>query len=279
MSSFWGRLRSSRRQPEARAPSKTIQIPNRCPDFVAFLAICFEKSSNVSIGLHPVLTSLSPDFDDINMSGGSFDVRRVRTSTLPHGLNKEIEKSREFVIVKHPLRAEDDIQRANTYADIASELQILHHPSLRNHDNIIRFLSVMYHDAGDNEILPALVLEFAEFGSVKSYQEYGYGRLVEDKLDILLDAASGLQALHEAGIIHGDLNASNLLVCKHPNRKFVVKLTDFGYSFTIREDRIVGWTEHLEAPEALDPLDPLYPYQLDIYSFGLMLYTIFKNGI
>jgi Protein tyrosine and serine/threonine kinase len=203
-------------KPEARAPSKTIQIPNRYPDFVAFLAICFKRSYNVSISLHPVLTSLSPDFDDINMSGGSFDVRRVRTSTLPHGLNKEIGKTREFVITKHSLRPEDDIQRANAYADIASNIVP------RNHDNIIRFLSVMYHDAGDNEILPALILEFAEFGSVKSYQEYGYGRLVEDKLDILLDAGSGLQALHEAGIIHGYLNASNLLVCKH---QFVVKFT------------------------------------------------------
>src|SRR6267378_3541208 len=132
MPSFWGPLRIPRIQSEARAPLKTVQIPNRCPDFVGFLAVCFEKSSDVSMGLHPVLTGLSPDFDDISMGGGSFAVRRVRTSTLPHGLSEGLEKGREFVVVKHPLRAEDDLQRANIYVDIASELQILRHPSLRN---------------------------------------------------------------------------------------------------------------------------------------------------
>ncbi|KAI1047141.1 hypothetical protein LB505_010113 [Fusarium chuoi] len=82
----------------------------------------------------------------------------------------------------------------------------------------------MYHDTGNKEgitVVPALVLEYAEHGSLKSYQEAGYGRSLYEKLDIAFDTARGLEGLHEAGIVHGDVKPSNLLVFKHPTKKIV----------------------------------------------------------
>ncbi|KAH8674642.1 hypothetical protein BGZ60DRAFT_373143 [Tricladium varicosporioides] len=250
----------------------------KCPDFVGFLAISFEDSPT-ELGLHPVLANSSPDLEDASMGGFSFDVRKVRVTSFPHSLNDELFKDREFVVVKHP---HPDAQKPqDLYFEIGTELQILKHPPLRKHNNIIDFLAVVYYDAGEvgnSNILPALVIEYAELGSVKSYQENGYGCSVDDKIDIVTDAARGIQALHESGIIHGDLKTSNLLVCKHPSRKFIVKLTDFGFSFPVDDVFHVGHTKYLEAPEASGLFDKRYLIQSDIYSYGLLIHTVFQNG-
>ena len=162
------------------------------------------------------------------------------------------------------------------------ELQVLRHPPLRSHPNIIDLLAVIYHDAGDAEepkILPALVLEYAELGSLKTFQEQGYGHSFQDKITIALDSARGIEALHQCGIIHGDVKSSNMLVCKHPTRKFIVKISDFGFSLTVNDKHLVGRTELLCAPEAYDQaLDPRYLKQMDMYGYGLLLHAVLKNG-
>ncbi|KAK2764200.1 hypothetical protein CKAH01_15806 [Colletotrichum kahawae] len=76
----------------------------------------------------------------------------------------------------------------------------------------------MYHDTGDASpdvprIMPALVLEYAEYGSLKTFQQQGGGSSFVDQIQIAIDTAHGLKALHDCGIIHGDVKPSNLLVC------------------------------------------------------------------
>src|ERR1043166_3309704 len=132
----------------------------------------------------------------------------------------------------------------------------------------------MYHDAGDVDyptILPALVTEFAELGSVRSYQDNGHLIAIDSKIDVLLDVARGLQALHQCGIVHGDVKTSNVLIFKHPTRSFVAKLTDFGYSFSTNDTGILGFPKWCGAPEISKPLDRRYMVQLDVYSYGLFL--------
>jgi serine/threonine protein kinase len=256
----------------------------RCPDLVGFLAVYFEKETQ--LGLHPVLTTLSPDFDDVSMGGTSFEVRKVRTTSFPQGLNDAIFKDRLFVAVKHPRIEPDDIKpdgslTAGLLSDIATELQILRHAPLQNHENIVKYLATMYHDAGDIDhptILPALVTEFAELGSLQSYQANGHLVAIDDKIEVLLDVARGLQVLHECGVVHGDVKTSNVLICKHPTRPFVAKLTDFGYSFSVNDTSVLGFPKWCEAPEISKSLDPRYMVQLDVYSYGLFLQAVLKGG-
>ncbi|KAF2095696.1 ankyrin [Rhizodiscina lignyota] len=275
---------------EPQEASENLQNPlgavtkriSRCPDLIAFLAICFQHDSDVSVDFYPFLLNKDPGFDDASMGGGSLcHVRKVRTSTCPPGLKKDILKNREFVIAKHPRVPGDAIENGDMYSDMATELQILRHGPIRKHENVVDLLAIAYFDAGEygnSHILPALVLEYPELGSVQSYQKQGYARSIEDKLDILIDAARGVQALHECGIIHGDLKPSNLVVCKDATRKFVVKLRGFDYSSTANEDHVVGTPRYLEAPEAIQTLDRRFIHQLDIYSFGLLIFTVFNNG-
>ncbi|KAG7418438.1 Dual serine/threonine and tyrosine protein kinase [Fusarium oxysporum f. sp. rapae] len=274
-----------RQQPQENQESTSeapIPVPSpgiHCPHFAGFIAVSFAKGHN-TIGLQPVISNAAPTFQDISLGGGSFDVRKVEASSFPIGLGTQIFKGRKYVAVKHP-RTQDD--GSVSFADIALELQILRHPPVQKHENIVDLLAVMYHDTGNKEgirVVPALVLEYAEYGNLKSYQEAGYAHSLHEKLEIAIDAARGLEGLHEAGIVHGDVKPSNLLVFKHPTKKTVVKISDFGFAMPMQGGQLIGSTEVYRAPEA-DTADfnSRYLRQQDIYSFGLTLWTVLGDGV
>ncbi|KAF9769374.1 hypothetical protein IL306_013217 [Fusarium sp. DS 682] len=260
-------------------PVTPQSVGTNCPHFAGFMAVCFANNDN-KIGLHPVITNTSPNFQDVSLGGGSFDVRQVEASTFPTGLSTDLFTNRKFVAVKHP-RIQDD--NTVSFGDIALELQILRHPPLQKHENIVDLLAVMYHGIGNDEgirVLPALVLEYAEHRSLKSFQEAGYARSLEERLSIALDTARGLEALHDSGIVHGDIKPSNLLVFKHLTRGHIVKLSDFGFAMPIEGGQLIGRTELYSAPEADGgQLPSQYLRQQDIYSFGLTLWTILSDGV
>ncbi|KAF4901975.1 putative serine/threonine-protein kinase [Colletotrichum fructicola] len=256
---------------------------SRCPHFAGFLSVCL--SGDTDLGLHPFITNILPTFEDVTIGGGSFDVRKVKTSSFLSGLGEGILKGRDFVIVKHPKASFATAQGdSGAFADAATELQILRHPPLKGHDNIIELLAVMYHDTGEPlpgvpRIMPALVLEYAEHGSLKTFQEQGGGSSFVDQIQIAIDTAQGLKALHDCGIIHGDVKPSNLLVCRHETRSFIVKLSDFGFSLSSGDIHIIGHSEFFCAPESYgENIRPPYLEQLDIYCYGLTLLTIFESG-
>lgn len=258
---------------------------SRCPHFAGFLSVCL--AGDGELGLHPFATNVLPDFEDVTLGGGSFDVRRVKTSSFLTGLGGDVFKGRDFVVVKHPRASAggDASANADCFADIATELQVLRHPPLRAHENIISLLHVMYHDAGEGaapdgpRILPALILEYAEHGSLKAFQAMGHARSLPDQVRVALDAASGLQALHEAGMIHGDVKPSNFLVCRHAARGFVVKLADFGFSLSVEDGCLIGHSQMFCAPESYGgSLAREHLRQLDVYSYGLTLLTILDSG-
>ncbi|RDA83885.1 hypothetical protein CP532_3370 [Ophiocordyceps camponoti-leonardi (nom. inval.)] len=261
--------------------SKAQDRDSRCPNFAAFLAICFSNDDE-RLGLHPVLTNAAPDLDDVSLRGGSFDVRKVKSSSFPIRLADDLLRGRDFVVVKHPRPSSHGIDCPEVFSEIAMELQVLRHPPIRSHANVIDLVAVMYHDAGDAEepvILPALVLEYAAFGSLKTFQEEGHGHSFEEKIDIALDTARGIEALHACGIVHGDVKASNMLVCEHPTRKFIVKVSDFGFSLVTSDSQLLGHTEVYCPPESYHgQLDPEQAKKLDVYCYGLLLHSVLKEG-
>jgi tRNA A-37 threonylcarbamoyl transferase component Bud32 len=116
-----------------------------------------------------------------------------------------------------------------------------------------------------------LVMELVD-GEALSAVLLRNGRLSADQtLDIVGQAALGLEAAHLAGVVHRDVKPGNLLV--RPDG--VVKVTDFGIAWAgdavplTRTGTIVGTAYYLSPEQASG--DPVTPAS-DVYSLGVVAY-------
>ncbi|KAF1992975.1 hypothetical protein P154DRAFT_583255 [Amniculicola lignicola CBS 123094] len=184
-----------------------------------------------------------------------------------------------LVAVKRPL-----IQKTNTNPDasfdladtkvqtslghICNEIRALTDEKLRRHPNIVRLLSWAFGEEWDRPLV--LVLELA-------YEDLAQALKAEPpppdflKVRFCSDIANGLDAIHEAGFLHGDLKPANVLIFREESR-FVAKLADFGFS-TKESLQAAGGTFDWQAPE--DESSALG----DCFSYGLLIWSVlFLDG-
>lgn len=90
------------------------------------------------------------------------------------------------------------------------------------------------------------------------------------KKSIALDIARGLSALHQCGVIHGDMKPENVLIFFKP--ELHAKIADFSHSFldTGRTRKLVGGSYIYAAPEWRTSAPTGELLRTDIYSFGLL---------
>ncbi|KAJ7195651.1 kinase-like domain-containing protein [Mycena pura] len=145
------------------------------------------------------------------------------------------------------------------------------------HKNILPFIGV----CNDLAPLPVLVSPLCKFGHVGKYIN---GHPEANRSELILGIASGLEFLHNNGVVHGDLKVQNVLVNKHG----VPRICDFGISkivnlrgFTISN---VGTAPYM-APELLFVVDglgtssqessfPSTTTSSDVYSFALLVLEV-----
>ncbi|KAL1964726.1 hypothetical protein VTN77DRAFT_6752 [Rasamsonia byssochlamydoides] len=164
------------------------------------------------------------------------------------------------------------------------EFHALIHAPVLSHPNIIDFLGLAW---GSNPFssryrLPVLVVEYADHGTLADLQGNEGGKLSQEmKLQLCLDTGLGLKALHQAGIIHGDIKPQNVLVFSHPDRRYIAKLADFGFSVIEAVEsthcRTVG-TPTWRAPEANKDIPVQALVYTDVFSFGLLTWCIAIDG-
>lgn len=122
-------------------------------------------------------------------------------------------KAVKFVAVKEVklpqvVSQQDEFQRR--VCCVLKDLEVMHHPPLARHDNVIRLLGYGYGLSSTNS-LPFLVTEYSHHGTLREYLMSDRTTLVA-RLKLCGGVASGLHAMHLSGVAHGDVKLENVLV-------------------------------------------------------------------
>ncbi|KAJ7589942.1 kinase-like domain-containing protein, partial [Mycena floridula] len=151
-----------------------------------------------------------------------------------------------------------------------------------SHPNVLPLYGIYYLE--DVESSPVcMVSPWMENGNLVQFLRSTADKI--NRLLLTLDIASGLEYLHEQGIIHGDLKGLNILVTSAPVRACI---TDFGLSNIIasqipeltsdNRSSTQGGTLAWQAPETMRHINPSKSTrESDMYSFACVCYELFTG--
>ena len=155
-------------------------------------------------------------------------------------------------------------QRSEALARFRAEAR---HAGSLSHENIAQVFD--YGEPADGEP-PYLVMELVDGPSLETVLTGG--PLADSRtMDIVAQAAAGLQAAHAAGMIHRDIKPGNLLLAPGGT----VKITDFGIAHTIGSAPLTASGELIGTPGYLAPERAMGEGATpasDLYSLGMLAY-------
>jgi serine/threonine-protein kinase len=135
------------------------------------------------------------------------------------------------------------------------------------------------HDFGEADGLLYISMELVEGVDLKRVVREQGPLPTERAYDVVLQVAAGLQAVHEAGIVHRDLKTPNIML--EPGG--VARLMDFGIAK--REDAEGGVTvtgQVVGTPEYMSPEQAQgrkVDARTDVYSLGVVVYEVFTGRV
>jgi len=145
---------------------------------------------------------------------------------------------------------------------------------LSTHPNVVTVIDVCV-DLEDTSQEPYIVMEYVRGLSLERMLAERWSLPPEEATRIARDAALGLEAVHEEGIVHRDIKPGNLLVTEDTNE---VRIVDFGLAKDLEADmgltapgQLLGTPTYM-APEQWRgrPIDK----RCDLYALGATLYHL-----
>jgi serine/threonine-protein kinase len=135
------------------------------------------------------------------------------------------------------------------------------------------------HDYGEEGSLLYISMEFIDGVDLRQILREEGGLPADKGFDVAVQVAKGLEAIHEAGVVHRDLKGHNIM----RDARGVIKLLDFGLAKQEDADggmtatgQIVGTPEYM-SPEQVrgDKVD----YRSDLYALGIVIFEIFTGRV
>ncbi|KAH8736141.1 hypothetical protein BGZ61DRAFT_472504 [Ilyonectria robusta] len=166
------------------------------------------------------------------------------------------------------------------YQWLSSELKVLCHPYLSEHENISKLRFIAWEESS---LIPSLGLELASYGTLEDclQQLRSYGSS-QRKCHLSLDIALGLAALDSVGLVHGDIKPGNIIICPHddPERGIVAKISDLnGVALTsdYGSKHFATGSPTWQPLEVLDRDRVIDWHLADVYSFGMVMATLWSS--
>ncbi len=210
------------------------------------------------------LSSFSHEFF-LNKQIGGYMVKeligRGAMGTVFKAVRLKDEKTLALKIL--PLIYSSDKGRVERFNKEAMSAMKLDHPNI-----------VKCYDIGVEGDINFIAMEFVEGQSVGDLIKEKRALKIEESLRIIKEAATGLGAAHEKGIVHRDIKPDNILIASDDR----IMVADFGLardteasgSFS-NTGEIVG-TPYYISPEQIDCLE--VDQRADIYSLGATIYHL-----
>nr|WP_143547863.1 protein kinase [Rhodopirellula sp. SM50] len=144
----------------------------------------------------------------------------------------------------------------------ASFIREINAASRINHPGVIRYLGYGESPHGG----PYVLSEWIDGRPMQAIDRPSEQRFIE----WLRQISEAIQAVHIAGMVHGDLTPANILIDDHDR----ITVTDFGFSQASRgtSSPILGGTLGFAAPEQIDPAFGNISPKTDIYAIGGLIH-------
>ncbi len=136
------------------------------------------------------------------------------------------------------------------------------------------------HEFGQDGEFCFITMELVDGADLKREMRRKGALATAEAFDVALQLASGLQAIHEGGIVHRDLKTANIM----RDRTGRVRLMDFGIAKQVHSDstgvtltgQVIGTPEYMSPEQALGTA---VDYRSDVYALGVVLFEIFTGRV
>ncbi|KAI0938512.1 hypothetical protein AcV5_000179 [Taiwanofungus camphoratus] len=145
-----------------------------------------------------------------------------------------------------------------------------------SHPHITPFLGI------NTELFPLCIIsEWMVNGNIMAYLK---NAPQANRLELLVDVATGLEYLHDRRVLHGDLKGANILI----NSEHRACLCDFGLTSVISDPDIVSLifttsnkdgSTRWAAPEVLNSEHPRGSRESDVYSLAMVMWEVFAGRV
>ncbi|HQF23952.1 MAG TPA: serine/threonine-protein kinase, partial [Polyangiaceae bacterium] len=169
---------------------------------------------------------------------------------------------------------------ARRFAESESERRRFFHEARAafsiDHPNVVKVMDVGRRIDGR----PFIVIERLEGESLGECLRRRKHLPVETALPILRDAALGLAAVHDAGIVHRDVKPDNIFLVGLPDAPEAIRLVDFGlaklHGGTTRTGKTVGTAAYMPPEQVLsEGVDA----RADIYALGVVAFRVLTGHL